>query len=115
MKYTKGPWLQRAEKYDDWGIIRSKESGWVVAKAEAGCHITEEQLNEHRTNKTDPYEANARLIAAAPDLYEALLLQVTRYEDGPCFCVIPEGHTFLSHEPWCTAARAALAKAEGSL
>lgn len=41
-------------------------------------------------------------------LTHALLLQATRQENGPCFCVIPDGHQFLSHEPWCKEARSAL-------
>lgn len=54
-EFTPGPWSYRSKEDDDWGIVRGPD-GWVIAQARAG----------------DPYGANARLIAAAPDLYAAL-------------------------------------------
>lgn len=67
-KHTPGPWAYRPLEFDDWGIVRAGD--YVVAQARAGGGDV--SLDEHRANKTDPYEANARLIAAAPDLLEAL-------------------------------------------
>lgn len=73
MPHTPGPWKYRPQEYDDWGWVRATAAdgeSWLVAMARSGDYTTEEQLDEHRRNKTDPYEANARLIAASPDLYE---------------------------------------------
>ena len=65
-KWTQGPWLYRPQPYDDWGSVRNGD-GYLVAVA-ANPSISEHQYAEHRAARTDPYEANARLIAAAPDL-----------------------------------------------
>src|SRR3546814_10767102 len=59
-------------------------------------------LNAHRRAKTDPWEANARLIAAAPDLLEALQLVWDTYGMDPS----------VDSSIWQTA-RAAIAKATG--
>lgn len=69
-KWTQGPWLYRPQPYDDWGSVRNGD-GYLVAVA-ANPSISEHQYAEHRAARTDPYEANARLIAAAPELVEAL-------------------------------------------
>jgi hypothetical protein len=49
---------------------------------------------------SETHEANARLLAAAPELLDALhdLLKATNFDDG---------------EPWIVGAHAAIAKAEG--
>jgi hypothetical protein len=42
-------------------------------------------------------------------LRDALELNMSdSFPDGPCFCDVPPGHGWLSHDPWCVAARAAL-------
>jgi hypothetical protein len=72
-KPAPGPWVYRPHKNDDWGIVRVRDgNGYPVAVARAGRHVTDEEYAAHRSAKTDPFEANARLIAAAPDLLEAL-------------------------------------------
>lgn len=61
--------------------------------------------------------ANAHLIAAAPDLYAALLAQasVENLDGSLCFCSERQREKWNSqqHEPWCDAANLALAKARG--
>ena len=70
-KFTPGPWQYRFKTIkDDWGEVR-RHDGRLVAKCVFGWW-TDDELNEHRKNKTDPAAANASLIAAAPDLYAAL-------------------------------------------
>ena len=68
LKHTPGPWVRDVSHGADWGYIRDGEGRMVAV-----CGIPEgEDLLKHRRNGTDPTEANARLIAAAPDLLEAL-------------------------------------------
>lgn len=80
-KHTPGPWRYRPLRHDDWGLIRGPEAddggprngfGYIVARAYSGSFETVEELAAHRANNTDPAEANARLIAAAPDMLDAL-------------------------------------------
>lgn len=71
-QHTPGPWLYRPNELDDWGMIRGGPEGFPLAKALGARMADEDELNEHRRNGTDPYEADARLIAAAPDLFKEL-------------------------------------------
>lgn len=48
------------------------------------------------------------LRASSEELRDALRGVSSRHIEGPCFCDIPDTHVFLSHEDWCTKARAAL-------
>jgi len=76
-EHTPGPWLYRPHRYDDWGWIRAQPEsddsvGPLIACAKSGKYMDLAELDVHRANKTDPYEANARMIAAAPDMLAAL-------------------------------------------
>ena len=68
-KHTPGPWVYRPNKDDNWGVVRSAD-GLPVAQACVGRWSKD--FDTHRTNNTDPGEANARLIASAPELLAAL-------------------------------------------
>lgn len=77
-KATAGEWVVRPHDFDDWGMVRAKFDGerpWTVALARAGRFTFEDELNEHRKNGTDPYEANAAFIAAAANDAVPLLLE----------------------------------------
>ncbi len=68
--HSPGPWQYRPDKYDDWGVVKSKDG--VIGQVRDPLKMGHECLCEHREAKTDPWEANARLVAASPDLFGAL-------------------------------------------
>ena len=86
---------------DGWGkvgkgvsvYVRSVEGKPVVSPI-GGCHLTDDEA-----------EANARLIAAAPELLEALKAIVNAW-------LSPKEKAALTYQ-MCEAARDAIAKAEG--
>jgi len=101
--YTLGPWVYRPNDYDDWGTVRSvnaDEHGYHRHICKVHYVASPEELCEHRKNGTDPAEADARLIAAAPAMLEALKNLLNSFE---------------KHRPkeYWDAARAAIARAEG--
>jgi len=60
--------------------------------------------------------ANARLIAAAPDLLSALEWLAVWNDGEPCFCHVhgeSERARYTPHDSYCDKARAAIAKAKG--
>lgn len=65
--HTEGPWRYRPCKLDDWGVVRSTD-GTLIAQARSAAWLDDKVLDAHRQARTDPAEANARLIAAAPTL-----------------------------------------------
>jgi len=87
--HTPGPWItrgpRRVDQGDDYAIV-------------AGGEIIAEAFGRTSQNNFPPSAANARLIAAAPDLLAALK-EVVALSDR-------------KHDAW-DAARAAIAKAEG--
>ena len=86
-KHTPGPWDMDE---GDYGIYQIETSDQI---AEVFSHHPDEEL-----------KANARLIAAAPELLEALR-ELLEY-DGGAFCVCDDPYAM-------DRARAAIAKAEG--
>ena len=74
-KKTFEPWsygfpISKYTDLEDWGIVRRKNAR-VVCQVKPDTY-DEEFLNEHRRLGTDPTADEARLIAAAPTMYEAL-------------------------------------------
>jgi hypothetical protein len=117
--HTPGPWQYRPHKYDDWGWVRGgvpDEDGYLplVACARSGAFDATD-YPAHRSNKTDPFEANARLIAAAPDLLAALKVAEQFIANGIEFGYIrmpDQGTPDPAHET-PRLIREAIAKAEG--
>jgi hypothetical protein len=68
-EHTRGPWSYRSQPHDDWGIVRSGR--YIICQARNPA-VDFDDLHKYRANDTDPYEANARLIASAPELLDAL-------------------------------------------
>jgi len=80
-KATPGPWVYRPHKNDDWGVVRATDgNGYPIAQARAGRHVTDDEYAAHRVAKTDPFEANARLIAAARNHLPAILARIEALE-----------------------------------
>ena len=70
-KWTPGPW--RINKEDDWGGVEITSESRVGMIEIAMLAVT------FRGNIGKEQRANARLIAAAPELYEALDAMLTRF------------------------------------
>lgn len=81
-----------------WKVGDTYTAGWPV---KAGGHIV--ALAQY-LGGTDPAHCNANLIAAAPDLYEALAAMATMH---------PDWANRLGYTEALEAANAALAKANG--
>jgi hypothetical protein len=96
-KWTPGPWVA---------------SGITVWSDRPGKSERLFQVLRFGAGRDDERQANVDLIAAAPDLYEALREQAESHDaDGtPCFC----GNTDSDeHAAYCRSARSALAAARG--
>jgi len=89
-KYTPGPWK----------VEGTPRRGWDIFSSAKGCYVAfDEPLREGAIS----LEGDARLIAAAPELLEAL-------------CYLLQTSTGETHEQWLEAmdqARAAILKALG--
>ena len=98
MTHTPGPWVNRTV-----GDPTNKSGGQIYAGKVnvATCHF-----GSHDTPEYDDYKANARLIAAAPELLDALK-KIVAWHD----CFPPtSGEEDL---PIISQARSAIAQAEG--
>lgn len=79
--HTPCEWRYRPDKYDDWGVVKGGDR-FVICQARDHRYCSDEYLNECRRDGVDPWEANARLIAAAPDMLAALKEFVDRVDRG---------------------------------
>lgn len=91
--HTPGPWEARINHWSRWEIFYAQ--GQLAGVAKWDDPATPPPVEE--------MHANASLIAAAPDLYDALLLLLTELGKGAAYTGAPSG---------CVEkARAAIAKA----
>ena len=91
-KHTQGPWHTASDATGGLKYIVFDAAGWTVADAKVF----------HGHHNAGAADANARLIAAAPELLDALQC-LANYVGG---WDAPDGHP-------CAIARAAIAKATG--
>lgn len=102
MKWTRGPWIPQAVTKDG----DERGSAFIVADNLGGlvgaAHAWPTEIDEENFARV---EANAKLIAAAPELYDALEELLSEWFD-------PED-TGTQDNPFVAKARRALAKARG--
>jgi hypothetical protein len=70
MNYTAGPWMQGIE--ESLEIVQNKQGGFTGINVAHVCHWA--------GIKREKAEANARLIAAAPELLEACKMVMMGYD-----------------------------------
>lgn len=101
-KHTPGPWT--VSRMDS---PYHKGEGWYTIRDPRNCYVAELRELDAATYKDGQFGANARLIAAAPDLLRALQIIA-----GWSKCQCRERHGDNSH--CCVlVAEAAIAQAEG--
>lgn len=105
--FTKGPWVIKGTLFGEWHISSEYSVGGVKL-ANGRQHIAS---SPSASSKLNPdyfamFHANARLIAAAPDLLEAL--------EALLFAYCDPGNEGGDHDEKVAKARAALAKARGA-
>lgn len=108
-QHTPGPWSYRSQPHDDWGTVRAGR--YIICQARNPA-VDYDDLDEYRRTRTDPYEANARLIAAAPDLLEACEALIA-YDEGDDDAPDAGVKMMIDYDHALTLARAAIAKARG--
>ena len=118
--WTKGPWRVEQDTTLVWGHCSYDDSGAVDC---LGIPVAEVQTGAGRywgrAFNDGEISANARLIAAAPMLYEALESFIAAWDGKNVEMNSPEigGHDDIPphpwHEEWLFHARAALARARG--
>lgn len=116
MKHTPGPW--KTEEHDHRFTIVAPWSETLRAGSSntfgsyLGAHICEIEYcsSENAVPTRDQAEANARLIAAAPDLLAALKWMTALLND-PCHDADEMDGWKVQCKHWTANARAAIAKA----
>lgn len=90
-KFTTGPWKMEEERYGGEYVITTSRDNWYIALAYGG---------------TPGGSADARLITAAPDMFEALEAMLEQFHEGIVGIVHDERAAIMQ-------AREALEKARG--
>ena len=108
-RFTRGPWIvdATANQHIDgahWREIRAGDHGQVLAEVYHDLGDPDPGLTD------EDAAANAHLIAAAPDLYEALV----DFVENPAFQIAVGGNPN-AVDAMLDRARAALAKARGEV
>lgn len=125
-KYTPGPWWASRSKITGSWSVRTLRDNDAEDSRHVGCDTGAYVcmgVGDHTEQRTsgDTYEANARLIAAAPEMYEALKAAERAAQELLDTPWLPSQGTTLDEITSVKrlaldardAARAAIAKAEG--
>jgi hypothetical protein len=80
-KASKGPWIARPSKYDDWGFIRS-ESGSLTVVARAGQCMDEKDDAYYRATGKDPTQHNMDFVVFARNNAPALASAVLELSES---------------------------------
>jgi hypothetical protein len=105
--HTPGPWVNKGGNSKGQRCISHENQNDVVfiAGVEIPIHDSDNLTKEQA-------EANAHLIAAAPELLEAAQA-LGSMPNGYCFCSKDRDGAKETHEPECSNLRNAIAKATG--
>jgi hypothetical protein len=102
--HTLGPWTPER-------VPTQVGHAWKIKPIGACLYVDKQGMHELENQPSMEAEANAHLIAAAPELLEALQALGSK-PDGYCFCInaaqVDAGHT-----GECLDAQKAIAKSEG--
>lgn len=104
MKHTPGPWKEGDISYV-WNSPSSPVRRILSDRGEIVAEVRQSQFKE--TVGAEEYKSNARLIAAAPEMYEALKNLLSRLDE-----INPPNGPFWSGSLDQEKARAILAKVE---
>ena len=115
-KHTEGPWAVEADPMDDRDyetmiVLPNKSGGFGTWIARAEHNWNEASAGEHRISWAEA-QANARLIAAAPELLEAL--EATTHEVESVIRLVSNLTVRDEMQAVADKARSAIAKATGA-
>jgi hypothetical protein len=78
MKHTQGPWEAGTNGYKGWNFTGGY-NGTIIAENGEEIYAGPASFGALRGKTEEQAEANAKLIAAAPELLEALKIQVEQF------------------------------------
>jgi hypothetical protein len=109
--FTPGPWrLDGLNTGDGWGAREDESSIEIACIPHDGFDALEIFAKRNDHDNYDEFVANAHLIAAAPELYEAARLFVEEYDAGDQKDGVA---LMLAYNRALEASKAALARARG--
>ena len=76
---TRGPWLVRPNKWDDWGLIRGGD-GYPVCETGMSARYTHDDIGKFPNGPT-PILENAHFIAKSREWIPALVAEVERLRE----------------------------------
>lgn len=105
-KHTPGPWKKSDRLNGPWWHISAETSGLGPGQGRQAVACVHGESKRGSKAYAEMFEANAQLIAAAPELLQALQAVVTHWTSQ----FENRGHMA---PDWCKQARAAITKATG--
>lgn len=105
MRHTEETWVYDTGPYGDWGEIRNKKTGRLVATI-ATANFALDELREHRENGTDPVAEISQHFVLAVNAHDQLVEALREIAVG-------EGHYGAQAFEYKQIARKALALVDG--